>query len=252
MSMLTVDMGHSHIKTHRPKKIYKFGLLWNSPFQYPSYAGDGDTPGHVDNLPVVRLLQFEHHSSQRQVHLPTHSRGDFATLWPAMNQNLDRQIDGATPVHSLCTECRSHRCFLYIGSATSFHSKLMTGISRSIAQCLSHSATLCHLQNASTCLSPFTSPSKFSTKTNLEHMGALKLNKMDICSRSARLHHSFHAKEVSQSWRHACTTHDLPVKEAVLGSKAKLLTRREALGQFAARAPTHNEYHILWIAAKSV
>jgi hypothetical protein len=81
-------------------------------------------------------------------------------------------------------------------------------------------------------------------------MGALKLNKKDICSKSARLHHSFHAKEVSQSCRHACMTHDLLVKEAVLGSKAKLLTWREPLSHFATRVPTHNEYHILWIAAK--
>jgi hypothetical protein len=83
-------------------------------------------------------------------------------------------------------------------------------------------------------------------------MGAGKLKKKDICSRSARLHHSFHAKEVSRSCRHACTTHDLPAKEAVLGSKAKLLTRREPLGQSVGRVPTPNEYHILWIATKSV
>jgi len=60
-------------------------------------------------------------------------------------------------------------------------------------------------------------------------MGAGKLKKKDIYSRSAKLHHSFHVKEVSQSCRHACTTHDLPAKEAVLGNKAKLLTRSDAL-----------------------
>jgi len=83
-------------------------------------------------------------------------------------------------------------------------------------------------------------------------MGTRKLKKKDICSRSAKLHHSFHAKEVSQSCRHACTTHDLPAKEAVLGSKAKLLTWREPLGQSVGSAPTPNEYHILWITTKSV
>jgi hypothetical protein len=49
-----------------------------------------------------------------------------------------------------------------------------------------------------------------------------------------------------------CNTHGLPVKKAMLCCKAKLLTGREPLREFAARAPTHDEHHILWIITKSV